>query len=144
MRAGFRFRRPRGQGLRASDSKLCGIALYRIVSRHENGTIQSATSSEVLQEILHRYLSLQRSAQAIQVTQDFIIIVPRVLPVTLVNIERALELTARYPDLSARDLIRAAVMLNHDITQILSADVHFDQIEEIERIDPITFAEGAL
>ena len=98
----------------------------------------------MLQEILHRYLSLQRSAQAIQVTQDFIIIVPRVLPVTLVNIERALELTARYPDLSARDLIRAAVMLNHDITQILSADVHFDQIEEIERIDPITFAEGAL
>jgi predicted nucleic acid-binding protein len=36
----------------------------------------------------------------------------------------------------ARDLIRAAVMGHHGLTQIISTDAHFDQIEGIIRLDP--------
>ena len=114
----------------------CRVALQRITAEN----IPVVTSSEVVQEILHRYLSLQRPGQAVQVARDFMIIVPSVLPVTQLDIERTLRLIHRYPVLSTRDLLHAAVMLNHDITQILSADAHFDQMEEVERLDPVSSA----
>lgn len=114
----------------------CRAALRRVVSEN----IPAVTSSEVVQEILHRYLSLKRHDQAVQVTSDFMTIVPAVLPVTRRDIERALRLIRRYPDLSARDLLHVAVMLNHDITQILSTDTHFDQVDKVERLDPASFS----
>jgi len=114
----------------------CQVLLQRITVEN----IPVVTSSEVVQEILHRYLSIRRPHQAIQVASDFMTIVPSVLPVTQSDIEYALRLIPSYPTLPARDLLHVAVMLNNDITQILSADAHFDQVEEVERLDPVSFA----
>jgi hypothetical protein len=46
--------------------------------------------------------------------------------------------------LKARDLIHAAVMLENGLSRILSTDAHFDQVSEVERIDPCDFAGGEL
>ncbi len=50
------------------------------------------------------------------------------------------DLMIRCPGLHARDYIHIAVMLNNGLTRILSADVHFDLVDEIERIPPEQFA----
>jgi predicted nucleic acid-binding protein len=66
-------------------------------------------------------------------------IVPRTLAVDLADIVRARDLSIIYPTVSARDLVHAAVMLNHGITTVVSVDRHFDSIHEIVRLSPETF-----
>ena len=55
-----------------------------------------------------------------------------VYPVTLRDIQRALELLSAYSaqGVQARDTIHAAVMQNNRIRAIISADQHFDLIRE--------------
>jgi hypothetical protein len=118
----------------------CQSALKRIVDEN----IPAVISSEIVQEIIHRYLSLQRPQQAIQVAQDIMTVVSRVLPVTEADTRRALGLISRYPTLKARDLIHMAVMLENGLSRILSTDAHFDGVSEVERIDPRDFASGGL
>lgn len=101
--------------------------------------VEAVTSTEVHQEILHRYLSLGRPEDARSVSKTLQSIVPRTLAVDLADIVRARDLSIIYPVVSARDLIHAAVMLNHGITTILSVDRHFDSIHEIVRLSPETF-----
>ena len=49
----------------------------------------------------------------------------------------------QYASLSPRDLIHLAVMLNHAIMEIITADTAFEAVEGIHRFDPIYFAGGA-
>lgn len=114
----------------------CRAAIARLGRRE----VEACTSTEVHQEILHRYLSLRRLAQALRVSRDFAIVVPLILPLTRQDIETAWALMARYPGLYSRDYAHVAVMLNNDLTRILSADAHFDLVDEIERIPPEKFA----
>jgi predicted nucleic acid-binding protein len=118
----------------------CQSALKRIVA----AKIPTVISSEIVQEIIHRYLSLQRPQQGIQVAQDIMTVVSRVLPVTETDVRHALRLIPRYPTLKARDLIHVAVMLENGLSRILSTDAHFDGVSEVERIDPRDFASGGL
>lgn len=99
--------------------------------------IMAVTSAEVLQEILHRYTSLKRRNDATQVTNHLITLVAEVYPITLTEIQRALQLHLQYPTLTARDSVHVATMLNHNIVMILSADAHFDGLPGITRIDPL-------
>lgn len=102
--------------------------------------VEGVTDVEVHQEILHRYLSLEMPEQARQVSFYFQQVLPVILPNTLDDIVRARELSEHYPTLNVRDLLHIAVMLNNGLARILSADVHFDLVDEIERIPPEQFA----
>ena len=113
----------------------CLDALDRIIQE----SLQAVVSSEIHQEILHRYLSSGLPDKARQVSAKLETIIPATLPVTLADIHRSRQLSERYPTLNARDLIHAAVMLENDLTRILTTDRHFDQLTEIERIDPRDF-----
>lgn len=101
--------------------------------------VEAVTSTEVHQEILHRYLSLGRPEDARSVSKTLQSIVSRTLAVDLADIVRARDLSILYPTVSARDLVHAAVMLNHGITTVLSVDRHFDSIRELVRLSPETF-----
>jgi len=83
---------------------------------------------------------LGRPAQALRVSRDFALVVPAILPVTQQDIKSVWDLMVRYPELSPRDYIHVAVMLNNGLSRILSADAHFDLVDEIERIPPEDFA----
>ena len=48
----------------------------------------------------------------------------------------------RYPQMAPRDWLHLAVMLNNGITDIISADRHFDDIEGITRLDPREFVQA--
>ncbi len=59
---------------------------------------------------------------------------PTVLPVTLADTDRAKTLLSGIRELSARDAVHAAVMLNHDVHAVATFDQGFDRIPAIRRI----------
>jgi predicted nucleic acid-binding protein len=84
-------------------------------------------------------LSLGLPQMAQQASVQLETIIPATLPVTLADIRRVRQLAVRYSALKARDLVHAAVMLENGISRILSTERHFDQMPEIERMDPRDF-----
>ena len=104
--------------------------LERLISERE----RLVTDAEVLQEILHRYVGVNRR-DAIQPAFDALLgIVDGVLPVDAAVVERAKAIVLARAQCSARDAIHAAVMAEHGITRILSFDRGFDGLPGIERI----------
>ena len=97
------------------------------------GSIDACTSTEVLQEILHRYVGLRRQDLAQSVYDLFVQICPTVLPVTLADTDRARDLACASSTISVRDAIHAAVMINNGIGIVATFDTGFDAIEGIER-----------
>lgn len=104
--------------------------LERLISERE----RLVTDAEVLQEILHRYVALNRR-DAIQPAFDALLgIVDDVLPVDAAVVERAKSMVLARAQFSARDAVHAAVMAEHGITRILSFDRGFDRLPGLERI----------
>jgi uncharacterized protein len=107
----------------------------RFLERARAGAVEICTSTEVLQEILHRYSALKRLDLAGSVYDLFVQLCPTVLPVTLADTDRAKALLIGSPGVSVRDALHAAVMLNHDIHEIATFDPGFDAIRGIARVD---------
>jgi len=92
------------------------------------------TDAEVLQEILHRYVAVNRR-EAIQPAYDALLgIVDEVLPIDRAVAERAKEVVLGYLRISARDAIHLAVMEQYGIEQILTFDSGFDDFPGIQRL----------
>jgi uncharacterized protein len=92
------------------------------------------TDAEVLQEILHRYVAINRR-DAIQPAFDALLgIVDEVFSVDQGIAERAKEIVLGYRQLSARDAVHLAVMKRHGIEQILSFDHGFDRFPGVIRL----------
>ncbi len=101
------------------------------------------TDAEVLQELLHRYLALRLwQSQGRQVFQHFADLMrERVETVQAVDIEQAAVLADGQPELGARDLLHVAVITRLGIRRIVSADVAFQRVPDIERLDPADVGE---
>jgi len=92
------------------------------------------TDAEVLQEILHRYVSINRR-DAIQPAFDVLLaMVDDVLKIDRNTTERAKQIVLGYARLSARDAVHLAVMEQNGIEQILSFDSGFDSFPQITRL----------
>jgi uncharacterized protein len=117
--------------------------VLRFAARHPHSFL---TDAEVLQEMLHRYLSLRRWPGGKRVVLDFAALMAgSVEQVTAEDAVRACELADRYAmgsgaRLAARDLLHAAVILRAEASpaKIVTADGDFDELdaEGIERLDP--------
>jgi predicted nucleic acid-binding protein len=92
------------------------------------------TDAEVLQEILHRYVAIERP-DAIQPAFDALLgVVDEVFPVDQDAVERAKRIILGSRRLSARDAIHVATMEQHGVTRIISFDSGFDGLPGIERL----------
>ena len=92
------------------------------------------TDAEVLQEILHRYVAIDRR-DAIQPAFDALLgLVDEVFPVDRNAVDRARSIALSYRRLSARDAIHLATMEHHEVTRIMSFDSGFDGFPGIERL----------
>jgi len=104
--------------------------LEKVVSERQS----LVTDAEVLQEILHRYVAIDRR-DAIQPAFDALIgIVDQVLAVDRPIAERAKQIVLGYRQLSARDAVHVAVMEHHGIEQIMTFDSGFDGFPGITRL----------
>ncbi len=102
--------------------------------------LDAVTDAEVFQEILYRYLHIGEREKGFRVFDHFRrIMMGRILPIEDADMQQARTLAERYPDLSPRDLIHLAVMLRHQMEEIVTTDTGFDPVKEVRRIDPSTF-----
>lgn len=106
----------------------------RFLERARAGEIDICTSTEVLQEILYRYAALKRRDLAASVYELFVQLCPVVLPVTLADTDRARTLVASNEQVTVRDAIHVAVMMNNSVSEIASFDSGFDAFQGVTRI----------
>lgn len=92
------------------------------------------TDAEVLQEILHRYVAIDRR-DAIQPAFDALLgVVDDVRPIERSDVERAKAIVLGHPRLSARDAVHLAVMGRERISRIMSFDAGFDGFPGVTRL----------
>ncbi len=92
------------------------------------------TDAEVLQEILHRYVAIDRR-DAIQPAFDALLgVVDQVLAVDGTVVQRAKQIVLEYQQLSARDAVHLSVMEQNGIEQVLSFGSGFDGFPGIVRL----------
>lgn len=92
------------------------------------------TDPEVLQEILRRYVAINRR-DAIQPAFDALLgVADQVLPVDRSVAERAKGIVLGRRHMSARDAVHLAIMEQHGIEQILTFDSGFDGFPGITRL----------
>lgn len=113
----------------------CRAALRALVDRE----VPLVTSAEVLQEILHRYVSIDRVDQARVVYGAAVAICREILPIAEPQTARALDLLLQHSHLPARDALHVAAMQDRGIRRILSADRDFDRVDAVDRVDPAEF-----
>lgn len=77
----------------------------------------------------------------IAVCRDLLEIGLNVLPVGRDEVQEMLRLAEKYAGKGVhhRDLVHEAVMLSKGVSKIITVDTHFDLIEGVERIDPLSF-----
>jgi len=110
------------------------IDAQRALERCVTERVRLVTDAEVLQEILHRYVAINRR-DAIQPAFDAILgIVDDVLPVDRDILDRTKAIVLERARFSARDALHVAIMQAHQIPQILSFDGGFDSMPGIKRI----------
>ena len=109
-------------------------ASVRMLERAATHRERLVTDAEVFQEILHRYVAINRR-DAIQPAFDALnAIIDEVFPVEASSVERAKDLLLGYGRLSARDAIHVAAMQAHGVTRIMSFDGAFDVIPGLTRL----------
>lgn len=108
----------------------------RLLSLAAEGRFQPEASVELIQEFLHARARLTGDrVGALAQARDF----ARLLVLHPVEVEdtlRALDLYATVPGLGAIDAVHAATALRHGVDAIVSADLAFDGVPGLPRIDP--------
>lgn len=108
----------------------------RFLNQVADGEIDAAIDAELLQEVLHRYTSLNRWSDGSLVYARARILFPEVLPITSSVMDAARDLIDRIRPLTARDAVHAAVCQVYQLDGICSYDTDFDRIPGCRRHSP--------
>jgi uncharacterized protein len=92
------------------------------------------TSSEVFQEILHRFISIDRRDKIEIAFETLRGLAEDVLAVEGADVFAAKDLIYAHPGLSVRDALHVAVMRRQEIAEIVSFDRGFDVVSGIRRL----------
>lgn len=111
------------------------IDAQRMLERHIAAGDRLVTDAEVFQEILHRYVAIERK-DAIQPAYDALLsVVDAVLPITHADVLHAKDiLLGAVAGSSARHVLHVAVMRAHDVDQIMTFDRGFERFPGVRRI----------
>ncbi|MCU0225952.1 MAG: type II toxin-antitoxin system VapC family toxin [Acidobacteria bacterium] len=107
-----------------------------LLTRVGNGALAATTSVEVVQEVMHVAARRGRRDAAAALADALLALFPGLLSVTPAVVSRACELFRGHTDLSVRDALHAATMLENGIDTIVTTDRHFDGLDRLRRIDP--------
>lgn len=109
----------------------------RVMELAKANSSDYCVDTETLQEILYVYYSRRETGRGIGVAQDILGMFPTIIPITAAEITAAMRLMAETRNLSARDAIHAAVVIEHGLEGIVSADRDYDSIPGLRRFDPV-------
>lgn len=113
-----------------------------IIDQVNAGDQSYAIDAETLQEVLYYYTRQGEVSRGIQVVEDLLPRFSDIIPITATEITTAMRLLTETHDLSTRDAIHAAVVFEHGLEGIVSADRDYDRIPGLRRLDPIALAAG--
>lgn len=106
----------------------------RLLEKFISDRERLVTDAEVLQEIMHRYVAINRR-DAIQPAFDSLLdIADEVFPIDRLAAERAKAIVLGHPRLSARDAVHLATMEHHRVNRIFSFHAGFDGYPGITRL----------
>lgn len=91
------------------------------------------TDAEVLQEILRRYVAIDRPEAIGPAFDALLAVVDETLPIEFDDVAVAKDVVLGSYRLSARDALHIAVMKRHDIATIMSFDRGFERYPGIRR-----------
>jgi predicted nucleic acid-binding protein len=106
----------------------------RLVERFISDRESMVTDAEVLQEILHRYVAINRRDFIQPAFEALLGVADQVLAIDRAAAERAKEIVLGHHRVSSRDAVHIAVMEQHGIDRILSFDSGFDGFPGIARL----------
>lgn len=96
--------------------------------------VRLVTDAEVLTEILHRYVAIERRG-GIQPAIDALLgVVDEVLPIDREVVERAKQLALQYPALPVRAALHVASMQRHGIEHVFSFDPAYERVPGLTRL----------
>ena len=84
------------------------------------------TSAEVYQEVIHRYLAIDRRPAIAHCFAFLDDLVERVYPITREDVENAYSIAASQRRLSGRDCLHLAIMERYGLQHILTCDRDFE------------------
>ena len=113
------------------------IEAQRLPERYISDNERLVTDVEVLQEILHRYVAIDRKEAIMPALQAVLGLVDEVFAIELRDIERAKDVLLATQRLSARDAIHIAIMERHQVMTIMSFDSGFDGYPGINRFSTL-------
>lgn len=108
----------------------------RLLERVARGEVAATINAETLQEILHRYRSINRWNDGRQVYDLTRQLFPAVIPISSQMLDRARTLLDSHKGLMARDALHAAVVLHEQLDSICSFDQDLDKVQAIHRLTP--------
>lgn len=92
------------------------------------------TSAEVFQEVIHRFVAIDRRAAIDDCFALLDELVSQVFTVTRSDVDRARQISHQQHRLSGRDCLHVAVMARHDVERILTYDEDFDYWASVTRL----------
>jgi len=111
----------------------CSELLERVVA----GDVDCSVDAELFQEILYVYTARGERRRGFQIFDDLCQIFSTPFAIAREEITVARELLERYPALSPRDAIHAAVVITQELEGIVTTDSAFASIQELTAFDPI-------
>ncbi len=106
----------------------------RIVERALVDGQRLVTDAEVFQEILYRYVAINRLDAIGPAFDELSQIVSEIFPIDYADTLRAKALVLTTPRLSARDALHLAIVGRHNVSAVMSFDTGFDGIPGVVRI----------
>jgi predicted nucleic acid-binding protein len=110
------------------------VDAQRLIERLLSEDEKLVTDAEVFQEILHRYVAIDRKDAISPAFGILLELSDEVLPIDGDTVLRAKEIVLRGAGVSARDAIHLAVMARESIDRILTFDRGFDRHPGVKRI----------
>jgi uncharacterized protein len=107
-----------------------------LLDRVRLGALDATTSAEVIQEILHRYVTIRKSEFGVGIARGVLVLINPVLPLTHAVVQRVPDLVVRYPRLRSRDLVHVATCLEYGLEGMITTDQGLDAVSEVRRLDP--------
>ncbi len=108
----------------------------RALALVQAGELEANTDVEVLQEILNYYQRTRSLSLGSLVFGEALAVFASPFLITVAMMRSAEGILVANPELEARDAVHAAVVLEHSLEGIISADRGFDAISGIRRFDP--------
>jgi len=110
------------------------VDAQRLLEQFVSERRRLVTDVEVLQEILHRYVSIDRREMIQPAFDAVLVVVDEVFSVQASTVDRAKAIVLARRKLSARDALHLAVMEEQDVSEILTFDAAFDGYPGVNRL----------